>query len=135
MKNRCNVPSNAYWHRYGGRGISVCGAWQSFESFYADMGDPPSEKYSLGRIDNDRCYCPENCRWETSEQQDNNKCLNRFVQINGITKTLTQWARCNGLNSSTVLSRIHYGWDEVDAVTIPAKRGKSYNHRIKETQQ
>ena len=134
MKNRCTSPSNTYWHRYGGRGICVCPEWQSFEAFYLVMGDPPSSNHSLGRIDNNGNYCPENCRWETAEQQDNNKCLNHFVEINGETKTLTQWAKNNKLNPSTVLSRVHYGWNEVDAVTIPAKRGWSYNQKIKEKQ-
>jgi hypothetical protein len=126
MKARCSSPSNAYWHRYGGRGIRVCASWQNFEAFYADMGDPPSTYHSLGRIDNNGNYMLSNCRWETKEQQDNNKCLNHFVEIEGITKTLTQWARINNLKPSTVLSRIHYGWNEVDAVTVAPMRGYAY---------
>lgn len=126
MRQRCSRPSSSYWHRYGGRGIKVCERWQSFENFYADMGEPPTEKHSLGRIDNDGDYEPNNVRWETLDQQNNNKVLNHKVTIDGVTKTLTQWAQENGLKPSTVMSRVSYGWNDIDAVTIPSKRGRSY---------
>ena len=126
MKQRCSSPSSSYWHRYGGRGIKVCEKWKLFENFYADVGDPPTENHSLGRIDNDGDYEPNNVRWETLEQQNNNKVLNHKVTIDGVTKTLTQWAQENGLKPSTVMSRVSYGWNDIDAVTIPSKRGRSY---------
>jgi hypothetical protein len=126
MKQRCTSPSNTYWHRYGGRGIKVCERWQLFENFYADLGDVPTEQHSLGRIDNDGNYEPNNVRWETLEQQNNNKVLNHKVTIDGVTKTLTQWAQENGLKPSTVMSRVSYGWNDYDAVTLPAKRGQRY---------
>ena len=130
MKTRCNNPSYTDWHRYGGRGISVDKAWDTFEQFFADVGDPPSAKHSLGRIDNNGNYEPFNVRWETLEQQNNNKVLNHKVTINGETKTLTQWARENCLNPSTVMSRVFYGWNEIDSVTIPAKRGQKSRRQI-----
>jgi hypothetical protein len=100
--------------------------WQLFENFYADLGDQPTEQHSLGRIDNDGDYEPNNVRWETLEQQNNNKVLNHKVTIDGVTKTLTQWAQENGLKPSTVMSRVSYGWNDYDAVTLPAKRGQRY---------
>jgi hypothetical protein len=126
MKQRCSKPSSLYWHRYGGRGIKVCDRWQLFDNFYADLGEPPTEQHSLGRIDNDGDYEPSNVRWETLEQQNNNKVLNHKVTINGVTKTLTQWAQENGLKPSTVMSRVSYGWADFDAVTLPVKRGQKY---------
>ena len=126
MKARCANPSNTYWHRYGGRGIGVCSRWQSFENFFADMGEPPTEQHSIGRIDNDGNYEPGNVQWETAEQQNHNKVLNHKVTIDGVTKTLTQWAQENGLKPSTVMSRVMYGWNDYDAVTLPAKRGQKY---------
>ena len=129
MKARCTNPSSTYWHRYGGRGISFCERWQKFENFYADVGDPPTEAHSLGRVDNDGNYTPENVRWETPEQQNHNKVLNHKVTIDGVTKTLTQWAQENGLKPSTVMSRIHYGWDDRDAVTLPIIRGRKYRSK------
>jgi hypothetical protein len=104
----------------------VCNRWQSFENFFADMGEPPTEQHSIGRIDNDGDYEPGNVQWETAEQQNHNKVLNHKVTIDGVTKTLTQWAQENGLKPSTVMSRVFYGWKDHDAVTIPAKRGQKY---------
>lgn len=68
MKQRCLNPNNHAYENYGGRGITVCDRWVTFENFYADMGDPPPG-LSLDRFDNDGNYEPGNCRWATPEEQ------------------------------------------------------------------
>lgn len=73
MIQRCTNPNNPRYTDYGGRGITVCERWRSFENFYADMGDRPGAGYSLDRIDNDSGYAPGNCRWATAEVQQRNK--------------------------------------------------------------
>lgn len=71
MLNRCRNPKVPAYKNYGGRGIVVCDEWHSFESFYADMGDPPPG-FDLDRINNNGNYEPNNCRWTTRSENIKN---------------------------------------------------------------
>lgn len=91
---------------YGGRGIRVCERWRdSFEAFYADMGPRPSAKHSVERRDNDGHYEPNNCYWATREQQGRNKRNNVRITIDGVTRTLAEWAELAGLTYETLYQR------------------------------
>lgn len=73
MKDRCYGKNRISYKNYGGKGITVCDRWlNSFQNFLDDMDERPSSKHSLDRIDNNKSYFPDNCRWATrSEQQAN----------------------------------------------------------------
>lgn len=75
MKQRCLNPSTRYYHRYGGRGITVCARWRhSYENFLADVGRRPSIQFSLDRYPNpDGNYEPGNVRWATAKEQASNR--------------------------------------------------------------
>lgn len=74
MKQRCLNPNFKQYKDYGGRGIKVCPKWSdSFLSFWNDMKSTYADTLSIDRIDNDKGYSKSNCRWSTSEEQNNNK--------------------------------------------------------------
>lgn len=72
MVQRCTNPNRPEYKHYGGRGITICQKWRTFENFYSDMGDRPNNR-SLDRINNDGNYEPDNCRWATRSQQVSNR--------------------------------------------------------------
>jgi hypothetical protein len=97
MKRRCYNPKNKDYHNYGARGITVCERWKdSPASFIEDMGQRPSAKHSIDRIDSNGNYEPSNCRWATMAEQQNNK--RTCVMINGL--SMKNYCRENNLDYS-----------------------------------
>lgn len=110
IRQRCNNKNNRDYKDYGGRGIKIHTDWDDFNNFIKDMGSRPSDKHTIGRIDNNGNYEPNNCRWETIEDQCNNKRTNILVTIGAETKNVTQWCKHFGVKYHTVISRINRGW-------------------------
>lgn len=116
MLDRCKNPNNSHWNRYGGRGISVCDQWKSFDCFLKDMGEKP-DRMSLDRIDNNGNYDPSNCRWATKKEQVNNTSKNHLLSFNGRSQTIAQWSDEIGINYMTLTWRISNGWSIERALT------------------
>lgn len=115
MVQRCRNKKSRKWIDYGGRGITVCDRWlESFENFYADMGKRPSEKHSLERINNDGNYSPENCKWATNLEQQNNKRNTFFVVFNGEKIALQILCRKLNISYPKIYQRIRYGKMTID---------------------
>ena len=123
MLQRCNDPNYKSYPRYGGRGISVCEAWQeSFPQFLQDMGPRPTAKHTIERIDNDGDYEPGNCRWATRKEQAFNRSRTHRVTMHGITKSLKEWSETMGLPYKTVHQRVKRGMDYEKALTTPLRK-------------
>ena len=109
MMTRCFNPNVEKYAIYGGRGITVCPAWLTFDGFLRDMGESPSGMM-LDRIDNDKGYGPENCRWVTPYESTCNRRCSRVIEFNGRRRLLTEWARDAGVSHSTLHRRLKAGW-------------------------
>lgn len=110
MKERCLNLNNKDYKYYGGRGIKICDRWlNSFENFYEDMGNKPSKKHSIDRINVNGNYCPENCRWVTAKKQMNNTSKNTYVTYKGKTQSLPEWCDELNLNYNAIRPRFYRG--------------------------
>lgn len=72
MWNRCTNPKMDNYKYYGGRGITICDRWKDFNLFLADMGERPEGMF-IDRINNNKGYSPENCKWSDRIDQGQNK--------------------------------------------------------------
>jgi len=117
MLDRCRNKRGSY----GRRGITVCERWQTFEDFFADMGEPPSAEHSIDRIDNNGHYEPGNCRWATRTQQARNTSTNTVLEHDGRAMTIAEWSATTGIKDSTICVRLYdLGWSVARALTTPA---------------
>lgn len=117
MRYRCNTTTSPDYARWGGAGIKVI--YKSVEEFYKDVGDKPSKKHSIDRIDGNSDYKIGNCRWSTNIEQANNVSSNANIRHNGKIQSVAMWARELGINSSTIRERIKRGWTDADALSTP----------------
>ena len=120
MKLRCNNLKNASYVNYGGKGIGYCPEWESFETFLADMGERP-EGLTLDRIDRTKDYDPTNCKWSTKREQTLDRGCTVWIEHEGQTLCLSDWAKEKGLKLTTLRERIGNGWSIEDALNRPVR--------------
>lgn len=129
MKNRCYRKSFKQYADYGGRGIRVCERWvNSFENFLADMGEKPSEKHTLDRIDINSDYEPSNCRWVDYSEQIINQRLrhDNTSGHKGVSwdKTFNKWHAY--ISPGHKQKRIHLGYfDDLEQAIQARKEAES----------
>ena len=93
IKKRCLNVNHKYYKYYGGRGITICESWKnSFENFLNDMGIKPSKEYSIDRIDNNKGYDKENCRWTTNKIQSRNVRTNVIYSFKNEKRCISEWS-------------------------------------------
>lgn len=129
MKSRCYNETNVRYKQYGGRGIKVCDEWldvkNGFKNFYEwSLQNGWKEGLTIERIDINKGYCPENCKWIPLFEQASNTSRNRFITYNGKTLTLSQWARELGISVKNLSNRIYKGWSIEKAFNTPIKKIK-----------
>jgi hypothetical protein len=110
IRQRCENPNSGDFPNYGGRGIKVCDRWrESFETFLADMGPRPGPGYTIERINNDGPYSPENCRWATIQEQQQNKRNSIRVMHGGAIRSLSEISAETGIPVATLYTRYYAG--------------------------
>ena len=135
MMQRCYDKTQRCYSRYGGAGVNVCERWRdSFENFLFDMGECPSDKHSIDRIDVRGNYGPSNCRWATDSEQARNKRGTVKIPYKGREQCLADVADSIGMKYTTLYMRIfHYGWpiEKAISTSIDTSRHKHthYNGR------
>lgn len=107
MKKRCYNPNDVRYDRYGGRGITVCDEWrEDFSAFYSwALANGYADNLTIDRIDNNKGYSPDNCRWADAETQCRNRSSNIKITIGNATKTLTEWCEIFDVDYKTVRAR------------------------------
>lgn len=122
MRQRCNNPNNERYNDYGGRGIKICDEWNDFSNFSKWANEHGyHEGLSIDRIDNDKGYSPQNCRWATILAQNNNTRNCRKFTYHGETHTITGWALKLHMERCVLESRLYRGWSLSDALFTPVR--------------
>jgi len=121
MVDRCTNKKSKNYSIYGGAGIGICERWLDYKAFKEDLGERPEGK-TLDRIDNANGYCPENCRWATYKEQQNNTKKTRFITFNGEKKPANVWAEEKGMHPRVLRWRLNKGWSMKKTLTTPVKK-------------
>lgn len=126
IKQRCYNPKVKNYYNYGGRGIVMCNEWENdFRSFY-DWAIKSGYKdgLTIDRIDNNKGYSPDNCRWVTYKVNLRNKRTNRVIEFNGEQHSVIEWSEILCIPVTTLYNRLFEGWDIKNTLTTPLQTDK-----------
>lgn len=126
MLNRCYNKNNIEYHCYGERGIRVYDEWKTSYVNFRDwaISHGYENGLTLDRIDNNKNYFPENCRWLTLKEQNRNRRNNHNLTYNGVTHCISEWAEILGFSRRTISRRLERGWSIEDTLSRPERNSK-----------
>lgn len=131
MIRRCHDETDKGFPYYGARGITVCDRWRSkFGFFLEDMGFRPTNEHSIDRIDNNKGYSPDNCRWATKSEQSNNRRNNRIVTYEGEQLTAAELARKLDISEEFIYRRLNKGHNSEEIIQMAKEYHNTfYNYK------
>lgn len=123
MIQRCTNPNSTYFPRYGGRGITVCHEWRTRNNFKEwDLSHGYRNDLTIDRIDNDKGYSPDNCRWVTPSQNCCNRSTTHFVTAFGKRQSLMEWSRELNISYNTLKKRVTDHHEDGEYLLRPSRR-------------
>ena len=126
MKQRCEDSNHRAYRNYGGRGITVCPEWSAnFENFWRDMGPTYQSGLDLDRINNNRGYEPQNCRWTDRKTNTRNQRRNRVIDTPLGHMTVAELCEKTGIGETTMLYRVARGWPTESLCAKPNPQNRS----------
>lgn len=133
MIQRCNNPANPNFKYYGDRGVTVCAPWvDSFDNFYADMGERPGTDHSIERRDVNGNYEPDNCYWATPLVQANNKRSNVRQELGNVSLTIAQLSNQSEVDYQTIRERLKRGIPVEEAIQSARLNGHYFTYQGKQ---
>lgn len=128
MKERCFNPSHSRYHRYGGRGITICQEWlddrDNFICWAKNNGY--SDNLQIDRINNDGHYEPSNCRWVTRKENSRNTSKTTWIEFNGERKPVAELAELHGVDNNKFCPKIRGGYTVEEAVSFLTQKIVGY---------
>lgn len=123
MIQRCTNPNSTYFPRYGGRGITVCHEWRTRNNFKEwALSHGYRNDLTIDRINNDKGYSPDNCRWVTPSQNCCNRSTTHFVTAFGKRQSLMEWSRELNISCNTLKKRVTDHHEDGEYLLRPSRR-------------
>lgn len=123
MIQRCTNPNSTYFPRYGGRGITVCHEWRTRNNFKEwALSHGYRNDLTIDRIDNDKGYSPDNCRWVTPSQNCCNRSTTHFVTAFGKRQSLMERSRELNISYNTLKKRVTDHHEDGEYLLRPSRR-------------